>query len=517
MNPTRKWLVLAILLVPVFMTAIDISVLFLALPSIAADLAPSATQQLWTLHIGDLLSAGLVLTAGAFSDRLGARRLLMIGMAAYGTFSLIAAYSPNPETLIFARGLIGIAAVTVGPATMVLLRHAFPTPREFATAIAMFMAAFSGGTAFGPPFGGFLLEHFSWGAVFLANVPVTLFVAISLPLLPAVQGKGSSKVDMKSVGLSLMAIATLVYGLQEMAAQGIHWFYATMAGIGLVTGTLFVRRQLQLTDPLFDVTLFRRFGFCVSLSVLFLFLVAAASCYMQIAQYLQTVIGLSPLQAGMLLAIPASIQVGATAFAPNLLKWMRPAFAIVLGASSVVVGTLIVLMGTFLAPETALPVVIVGESIMALGSGPIFAISASLVMNSVPVYKTGSAAGVQEVSGSLGATTGLAIGGSLAILVYQTSIGFAMPTEVPTELAAQATQSVGRAIAIAQTLDPATGQSLELAAQDAFAMATRLVYGVAVLLILGLTGLVLYARNVMLLEAETAPEENSELLQANTA
>lgn len=508
MNPTRKWLVLVVLLVPVFMTAIDLSVLFLALPSIAADLAPSATQQLWTLHIGDLLSAGLVLTAGAFADRLGARRLLMIGMAAYGAFSLLAAYAPNPETLIFARGLIGVAAVTVGPSAMVLLRHAFPSPREFATAISMFMAAFSGGTAFGPPFGGFLLEHFSWGAVFLANVPVTIFVAISLPLLPAVQGKAAGKVDLASIGLSLMAIASLVYGIQEIAAQGMHWFYAVVIGLGLVSGTVFVRRQLQLAEPLFDMALFKGFGFSVSLSVLFLFLVAAAACYMQMAQYLQTVLELSPLQAGMLLAIPASIQVGATAFASSLLRWMRPAMAIVLGALVAVFGTLIVLSGTFLAPSMALPVIMGGEALMAMGGGPIFAISASLIMNNVPVDKTGSAAGVQDVAGGLGATIGLAVGGSLAVLAYQTTIGLAMPSEVPQDLAAQATHSVGRAMAIAHTLEAATGSALAVAAQDAFALATRVVYGLAILLILGFTGLVLYARNMMTLES--GPEEPSE-------
>lgn len=130
----REWLALAALTVPIFMLATDMTVLFLVLPAIAADLGPGATQQLWTLHISDLLSAGLVLTAGTFADRLGPKRLLLFGMAAYGAISMIAAFAPNAETLILARGLIAVAAVTIGPATMVLLRHMFPSRRQFATA-----------------------------------------------------------------------------------------------------------------------------------------------------------------------------------------------------------------------------------------------------------------------------------------------------------------------------------------------------------------------------------------------
>lgn len=491
----RAWLALAVLTVPVFMVAIDMSVLFLALPSIAADLAPTATQQLWTLHIGDLLSAALVLTAGTLADRIGPRRLLAIGMVAYGSFSLLAAFSPNAETLILARGLIGIAAVTVTPATMVLLRHVFPTDRQFATAVAVFMAAFSGGAAFGPPIGGLLLEHFSWGAIFLANVPVSVLVLAAMPLLPATGTSGGGRIDLISVGLSLAAIALFVYGLQELAAAGFAWTYALMIAVAVLIGAMFVRRQLVLAQPLFDMRLFANPGFAAALTMLLLFLMALGACYMQFAQYLQSVLGYSPLEAGMLLTIPAALQVGSTALAPRLLDRMRPATAIAGGAVLAVLGAIIVLVGMTLPREAATVVLVVGESITSLGGGPIFALSAGIVIASAPIERTGAASGAQEVAGSLGNALGLAVGGSLAVIVYQGAM--AVGPE-----ARGAVESVGRAVALAQTLPGAEGRALLETARSAFTDATHSVYLYAIALYLGFIAVTLWGlRDVRLDDA----------------
>lgn len=488
----RAWLALAVLTVPIFMVAIDMSVLFLALPSIAADLAPTATQQLWTLHIGDLLSASLVLTAGTLADRIGPRRLLSIGMVAYGSFSLLAAFSPNAVTLILARGLIGIAAVTVAPATMVLLRHTFPTDRQFATAVAVFMAAFSGGAAFGPPIGGVLLEHFSWGAIFLANVPVSILILAAMPLLPAIGTGKRGPIDLLSVGLSLAAIALLVYGLQEMAAAGFAWSYALMIAIAVLIGAVFVRRQLKLSEPMFDMRLFANPGFAAALTMLLLFLMALGACYMQFAQYLQSVLGFSPLDAGMLLTIPAALQVASTVLAPRLLDWMRPATAIAGGAVLALAGAIIVLVGMSLPREVASVVLVLGESVTSVGGGPIFALSAGIIIASAPVNRTGAASGAQEVAGSLGNALGLAVGGSLAVIVYQASL-----TVGPD--AREAIESVGRAVALAQTLPGAEGRALLEAARHAFTDATYTVYLYAIVLYLGFIAVTLGGlRNVRL-------------------
>lgn len=495
----RAWLVLAVLTVPIFMVAIDMSVLFLALPSIAADLAPSATQQLWTLHIGDLLSAALVLTAGTLADRIGPRRLLAIGMAAYAGFSLIAAYAPNAEMLILARGLIAIGAVTVTPATMVLLRHLFPTDRQFATAVAVFMAAFSGGAAFGPPFGGLLLEHFSWGAIFLANIPVGILVVAALPLLPAIKGKPAGRIDLASIGLSLLAVALTVYGLQDMAAGGFSWVNAATIVLGLCLGTAFVRRQQVITQPLFDMGLFANPGFSVALAILLLFMMAVGASYMQLAQYLQSVLGHTPLEAGLLLTIPASVQVGATALAPKLLRVMSPAQAIASGAMLAIIGSGLVLLGTMLSGTHATITIITGDTVAAMGGGPIFALGAGIIIASAPFGKTGSASGAQEVAGSLGNGLGVAIGGSLAVIVYQAAMGAMAADGLDPAKARQSAESIGRAMALAAALPDETGVALQLAAQAAFKDATRTVYVYALLLYVGFIALtVVGLRNVRL-------------------
>lgn len=483
-KPTwREWLALAALTVPIFMLATDMTVLFLALPSIAADLAPSATQQLWTLHISDLLSAGLVLTAGTFADRLGPKRLLLLGMVAYGVISLIAAFAPNAETLILARGLIAVAAVTIGPTSMVLLRHMFPSRRQFATAIAVYMAAFTGGSAFGPPFGGLLLEHFWWGAIFLANIPVAVFVLAISPLLPSVPGTGDGRIDLMSIGLSLSAVVLVVFGFQELAANGLHWTYVLSIAAGLVLGAVFVRRQLRLPSPLFDLKLFTNPGFPPALGVMLLFTLAGAACYMQLAQYLQAVLGLSPLHTGLLFTISALFQMVAASSAPVLLRWMTPARAIAGGAAVSALGAATVLTGTTLSGDIAIVIIVAGDVMISVGAGPAMTLGSSVLIASAPVGRTGSATGAQDASTSMGSAMGLAMGGSLAVLFYKVALAAGAPAGLDPAQLREAGESVGRAMIIAQATPGALGTEFVGAVRDAFTMATRAVYAMAIALI----------------------------------
>ena len=480
----RAWAMLALLLLPVFMLAMDMSVMFLAIPSIVADLDPSATQQLWTLHVSDLMSAALVLTAGTLADRLGPRRLLAVGLLAYAGFSLLAALSPNAGTLIAARGLLGAAAVAVSPTIMVILRHIFSTDRQFATAVAAFMAAFSGGAAFGPPFGGFLLEHFSWGAIFVANIPVALVVFCAIPLMPAIEGRPAGRIDLTSIGLSLLAVGLFVYGVQEMAAYGISALYILAIVLAIGLGTLFIRRQLRIAAPLFDMRLFANPNFTVALVVLLLFLMAIGASYMQFAQYLQLVLGHSALNAGLLLIVPACLQIVSTALAPRLLEWMHPSTAIACGAALTMAGMGIALFGTTLPPELATLVMVAGDSVGAIGAGPVFAITAGLIISSAPMERTGAASGAQEVAGSLGNLLGLALGGSLAVFIYQAAMAGV----------GAGGEGISHAIEHAASLPQADGLALMRDAQAAFTHATRAVYGYAIVLLvafitLTLTGL----------------------------
>lgn len=470
----RVWLGLGLLMVPVFMAALDMTVLFLAIPTIAADLLPSGTEQLWVLHIGDIAGASLVLTAGRLVDRFGPRRLLILGMLAYGLASLLAALAHSVEMLIAARLLLGASAVTMAPAGMALLRRMFPSPRQFSTALALFMAAFSGGMALGPPVGGLLLEHFWWGSIFLVNVPVALVVALLAGrLLPQVPGSGHGRIDLISVGLSVAGIAAVVYGGQEIAAAGWTSERGVILATGLLLIALFVRRQAVLATPLLDFALFRSVSFTVALVAIWLVITATAGADLQFAQHLQVVLGHSPLTAGALLVVPAASSVVATAASPRLLRWMRPGRAIGLGVLLALAGAAAMAALVTAGTAASTGALLAAAAVMAAGVAPVFALGTNIVLSHAPVEQTGSAQGMQEVGGSLGNTAGLALGGTVAYLGYSRTLTDTLPSGITAEDAQQSTQSIGGALAAAQELPPTAAAQLTEAAQSAFTIATR--------------------------------------------
>lgn len=488
--PRCAWIGLGLLMIPVFMAALDMTVLFLAIPTIAAELLPTGTQQLWVLHIGDIAGASLVLTAGRLVDRFGPRRLLILGIAAYGAASALAAMASTVELLILARMLLGAAAVTITPAGMALLRHMFPRPKDFSKAIALFMSAFSGGMALGPPLGGLLLDHFWWGSIFLVNVPVALVVlAAAKPLLPQIPGTGQGSIDTLSVALSAGGIAAIVYGAQEWAAMGWDVRHALTIGGGVMLIALFVRRQSRVSNPLLDLGLFRAVPFTLGLVAIWLVITATAGADLQFAQHLQVVIEKSPFIAGALLVIPALVSVVATAASPVLLRWMRPGVAIGVGGMVGVAGAIAMLVVVTAGTDASPVWLVASASVIAAGISPVFALGTNVILTAAPAEQTGSAQAMGEVGGSLGNTTGLALGGSIAYLGYSRSMRDLIPSEVDAEVAEQATESIGGAMAAAEELSPAMGDSLAAAAQGAFTIATRDAYILAVVGLLILAAL----------------------------
>lgn len=495
MPDTRAWVGLGLLMVPIFMTALDMTVLFLAIPTIAAELLPSGTQQLWVLHIGDIAGAGLVLTAGRLVDRFGPRRLLVLGLLGYGLASSLAALAPSIEILILARMLLGASAITLAPAGMAILRRMFPVARQFSTALALFMAAFSGGMALGPPLGGLLLEHFWWGSIFLVNVPVAIAVVLlAVRLLPPVSGSGRGGIDIASVLLSSMGIAGVVYGAQELAAGGWDVWHGLAVAAGILLIAAFVRRQQVLTEPLLDLSLFRSVPFSLGLVAIWLVITATAGADLQFAQHLQVVIGHSPLAAGALLVIPALSSVVATAASPLLLRWFRPGFAIGLGVLVALAGALGMLAVVTAGPEASTTLLVTFAAVLTAGGAPVFALSTNVVLAHAPVERTGSAQAMQDVSGGLGNASGLAMGGSIAYLGYSRTLRDTLPTGLGEETTRQSVESVGGALAAAQDLPPELAAKLTDAAQSAFTIATRDAYllavaGLAVLAVLVFWGL----------------------------
>ncbi|PSL00061.1 DHA2 family multidrug resistance protein-like MFS transporter [Murinocardiopsis flavida] len=474
----REWLGLAVLTLPLLMTATDVSVLFLALPSMAADLAPGSTQLLWILHAGEFLAAGVVLTMGRLGDRIGRRRLLVTGSAVYGLASLTAAYSTSPEMLLIARTVLGLAAATLGPTIMGLLRTMFRDPKEFSVAIAVTMSAFSAGMALGPPLGGVLLEYFWWGSVFLMNIPAAVLLLLTAPLLPRGENEGVGRVDLVSVLLSMAGILAVVFGLQEIAdkagsSDASLWPYAGSVLAGLVLVVVFVRRQSRIAEPLVDLRLFAVPAFTFSLLTVMLMMLVLSGADMLFAQYLQAVLGLSPWHAGLLLIAPAAASVVGGMLPPVLDRWMRPSYAMAGGLFVAAAGAVAMAL---LVGHAGPYVLIAAATVVALGMGPLFTLSANLMFGAVPERQAGSAAAVNDVGGGLGSALSLAFLGSLSTVVYRMGLDRDAPDEAPEQAVAAAGESIGGATAVAEGLPDAVGRGLLEAAQSAFASGVQIGY-----------------------------------------
>lgn len=472
----RQWLGLAILTLPIFMMANDVSVLFLALPAIGADLQPHATQSLWILHIGELLGVGLVLTMGRLGDRIGRRRLLFIGLAAYAVASTLAAFSPTPEMLILARALLGVSVATLSPSTLALLRHMFPDPRQFSLAVALNLSAFSVGMALGPPLGGLLLELFWWGALFLVNVPVALLALTVLPfLLPEFRDPSAGRLDVVSILLSTTALVALVYGLQELAEQGPRPLLLGAMAAGVVLGWAFLRRQRRLADPLLDLRMFATRAFLVSVSAMALMVFVTSGPDLFLVQYLQSVLGITPGLVGLLLIVPAAASLAGSLLTPVLIRFLTAGQ--IMGASKAVslIGLLTVVLA---AGQGSVWGLIAGSTLTALGA-PVMTLGSQVALSSVPQERTGSASAVTDVATGLGQTLSLALLGSVGLAVYRSGLDTAMPDGVPDQTGEAAGDSIGAAVSIADEMGGATGQALQEAAGAAFGSALQVTAGAA--------------------------------------
>ncbi len=321
----REWIGLAAIALPCFVYAMDMTVLNLALPAISSALAPSASQLLWIVDIYGFLVAGFLITMGTLGDRFGRRRLLLIGAAAFGAASVAAAFADSTEMLIAMRALLGVAGATLAPSTMSLIRNMFHDAHQRQFAIGVWIASFSAGGAVGPLVGGVLLEFFWWGSVFLVAVPVmALLLVVGPRLLPEYRDPDAGRIDLPSVALSLGAVLATIYGLKRMAEHGFGWL--ALAGVlgGLAFGTAFLRRQRRIDYPLLDLDLFRRPAFTAAFAAYGLSCLAMFGVYLYIAQYLQLVLGLSPLLAG-LATVPWSLAFAVgSLLAPRLARRAAP-------------------------------------------------------------------------------------------------------------------------------------------------------------------------------------------------
>ncbi|GAB2836962.1 MFS transporter [Actinocorallia aurea] len=406
-----------LLLLPTFLVALDTTALLLALPRLSADLGADGVAQLWISDGYGFMVAGLVITMGTLGDRIGRRRLLLAGAAGFAVLSVAAAFATGPLALIVVRALLGVAGATLAPSTLALITDMFRDERERGRAIAIWATCQFAGGALGPVLAGFLLQYFWWGSVFLVAVPAMALLLVAGPfLLPESRGERAGRLDPGSVVLSLAAVLPVVYGVKQLAVGGAALLPAGAVVAGSVLGAVFVRRQLRLERPLLDLRLLRSRPVAAVLVALVLAGIAMAGTGLLVTQYLQNVLGHSPGVSALLFApMGLGVAVGTLA-SPALAGRMSAPTAIAGGLAVSAVGCLL-LVGADGA--RALPLVVAGISILALGTGPLFALGTGLVVGSVRPERAGSAASLSETASYLGGSLGFALLGVLAAAVYR--------------------------------------------------------------------------------------------------
>ncbi len=462
----REWIGLAVIALPCLLYSMDLTVLNLALPALTADLRPSPTQLLWIVDIYGFLVAGLLITMGTLGDRIGRRRLLFVGASAFGGASLLAAFSTSAEMLIVSRALLGIAAATLAPSTLSLISNMFVDPQQRTVAIGVWIMSFSVGGAIGPLVGGLLLEYFWWGSVFLLAVPVmVLLLAVGPRLLPEYRDPGAGRIDLRSAALSLGAVLAVIYGLKQLAQDGVGPMPILSIAFGLVLGAAFVRRQRSLEAPLIDLALFRVPAFSAALIVNLLAFFVAFGAFLSIAQYLQLVVGLSPFEAGSWTVPSAVAFIAGSILAPRLVRRYRPAFVMAGGLALAALGFGAMAQAT---ADSGFALVVGGSVAFSLGLAQVFTLATDLMVGSAPPERAGAASGISETSSELGGALGIAVLGTLGTAVYRAHVDDAIPAAVPPGDAAAARDTFAGAVTAGERLgEPIAGQLLA-GANDAF-------------------------------------------------
>jgi MFS transporter, DHA2 family, multidrug resistance protein len=472
----REWIGLAVIALPSLLYSMDLTVLYLAVPSLVEDLDPSSSELLWITDIYGFLIAGLLITMGRLGDRIGRRRLLLIGAAGFGAASVLAAFSSSAEMLIAARALLGVAAATLAPSTLSLIRNMFHDAEQRTVAIGLWVTSYSVGAAIGPLVGGLLLERFWWGSVFLVAVPVmVLLLAVGPRLLPEYRDPNPGRFDLPGAALSLVSVLAVIYGIKRVAEGGAGTLPALSIAAGLALGVVFVRRQGRLADPLIDLRLFRMPAFSGSLAANALALFAVFGMELFVAQYLQLVLGMGPFEAGLWTLPSAAAFILGSNIAPAIVRRLRPADVVAGGLAMTALGLGVL---TQVQPGSGVALLVVGFVVMSIGAALVVTLATDLVVGVAPPERAGSASGISETGAELGGALGIAILGSIGTAVYRNEVGDSLPDTAP----AAAGETLGGAVDAADRLSA----GLLGAANEAFAQGMQVAAAVTAVVLLGM-------------------------------
>ncbi|MEO8201465.1 MAG: MFS transporter [Gemmatimonadota bacterium] len=462
----REWIGLAVIALPCMLYSMDLTVLNLALPALSAALKPSASQLLWIVDIYGFMVAGFLITMGTLGDRIGRRRLLLIGATAFGVASVTAAFSRSAEMLIATRALLGIAGATLAPSTLSLIRNMFHDPRQRTTAVGVWITSYSVGAVIGPFIGGVMLQFFWWGSVFLIGVPVMILLLILGPrLLPEFRDPNAGTLDLRSAAMSLVAVLLVIYGLKRLAQDGLQVGAALAMIIGLAIGVAFVLRQKILSNPLLDLRLFQNRALTAALVSYLLATFVVFGIYVFMSQYFQLVLGLTPLHAGFL-SLPWSITfiIGSN-LTPLIVRRFNPVTLMTTGMFVAALGFgLITQVG---GPHTLL-VIVIASVIYAMGLSPVFTLANDIVITSAPVERAGAASALSETGSEFGGALGIAILGSIGTAIYRGRMAGQLPPGMTPEGIEAARNTLGGALAASERIAAAPAAALLGTAREAF-------------------------------------------------
>ncbi|MFI1682842.1 MFS transporter [Streptomyces sp. NPDC020607] len=462
----NRWVVLVVLCVSLLLVAVDATVLHVAVPAVTEDLKPGAIELLWIVDIYPLVCASLLILFGTLGDRVGRRRVLLLGYALFGVASAVAALADNAQVLIAARALLGVGGAMIMPATLSILRQVFPDRRERAVAIGLWSAVAAVGAAVGPLLGGFLLEHFWWGSVFLINIPLML---ISLPigrwLLPESTGDRNGPWDVVGALMAATGLFGLVLGVKRLGGGedplGLTTLLSLFLGGALLIG--FVRRQRRREHPLVDLSMFMRPAFSTSVGCIVLAMLALVGLELIAAQYLQLVLGLSPLETGLRL-LPLTIAAMAAGLAGSkMLSGLGPRAMVCAGFC---LTAFAVLLLTGMGGHANDALLLVGFVLLGFGLETTLFGAYESMLSEAPQAQAGGAAAIGETSYQLGAGIGIALLGSVMNAAY--APGLSSVHGVSAADSAAAGHSLGEAYEVAARVGGGAGAALRSAARDSF-------------------------------------------------
>ena len=481
------WAALVVLMLPVLLISVDNTVLAFAVPAISEALQPSGTELLWIVDVYPLVLAGLLVPMGSLGDRVGRRRLLLIGGVGFALVSVAAAFVPTAGLLITTRAAMGLFGAMLMPATLSLIRNIFLDPIQRRTAIAVWASGFSAGAALGPIVGGLLLERFWWGSIFLLAVPLLMPLLVLAPIVvPESRDPEPGPIDPVSSLLVLAALVPILVAIKSMARDGVSPSGLALVVMGVLMGAVFVSRQLRAKAPMLDVRLFQNPVFSGSVAANLLSVFSLVGFLFFVSQHLQLVRGFSPMTSGLMLLPGLVITIIAGLAVVRVARHVSAAVIVSSGLVLNAVGYAIVF---FAGPAGSDLGIMLAFVCMGAGVGAAETLSNDLILGSVPPAKAGAASAISETAYELGAVLGTAVLGSILTAAYRSSV--TLPAGLDKDSVEAALETLGGAHEVAATLPPPTAQALLASAHTAFDSGVVVTSAIGVVLMLVAAVLVL--------------------------